>query len=280
MHYTVTAASFLLILMLAFPLPAQYPGRYPGGIGSPYPGRYPTGPGIPIPRRSKDKKADNKSQQPQLQSLTGVLRQMDDASVTIVAQDTRTITAKRSDTMKVFKKGEEISPGSLAKGDRVRIDATQDEQGFYHAVAIYVESEATPQDKAAAEAGAAPSRQKSDDSDDRPILRRQPAATDPGAETEKADSSPEPERPVRKVEIAEGNPNDLDPDRPHQRRGKPPARKSPARPDSAADNPTAQTRSETRSTAPPEPQVVASNRPNVQADRTEAPGPREDVRIA
>src|SRR5215207_9472534 len=110
MHYTVTAASFLLILTLAFPLPAQYPG----GNGSPYPGRYPTGPGIPIPRRSKDKKADNKSQQPQLQSLTGVLRQIDNASVTIVAQDTRTITAKRSDTMKVFKNGEEISSGSLA----------------------------------------------------------------------------------------------------------------------------------------------------------------------
>ena len=128
-----------------------------------------------------------------MQSLTGVLRQIDDASVTIVAQDTRTITAKRAETMKVFKKGEEVSPGSLAKGDHVRIDATQDEQGFYHAVAIYVESEATPQDRSAAEGGTAPSTQKSDQSDDRPILRRQPVPTDPAAESEKADASPEQE---------------------------------------------------------------------------------------
>ena len=107
MRYTVIAASFLLILTLALPLAAQYPGRYPRRHGSPYPGGYPTGPSIPIPRESKDKKADDRPKQPQLQSLTGVLRQIDDASVTIVAQDTRTITAKRADTMKVFKKGEE-----------------------------------------------------------------------------------------------------------------------------------------------------------------------------
>ena len=60
MHYTVIAASFLLILTLAFPVAAQYPGRYPGGISSPYPGSNPTGPSIPIPRRSKDKKADDR----------------------------------------------------------------------------------------------------------------------------------------------------------------------------------------------------------------------------
>ena len=118
MRYIVTALSFLLVLTLAFPMSAQYPGRYPGGIGSPYPGGYPTGPSIPIPRRSKDKKADNRPKQPQLQSLTGVLRQIDDASVTIVAQDTRTITAKRSDTMKVFKKGEEAVPRASQRRSR------------------------------------------------------------------------------------------------------------------------------------------------------------------
>ena len=150
-----------------------------------------------MPRRSKDKKVDDKSKQPQLQSLTGILRQIDDTSVTIVAQDTRTITAKRSDKMKVFKKGEESTAASLKTGDHVRIDATQDEQGFYHAVAIYVESEATPQEKSAAEVAAAPSTQKSAESDDRPIIRRQPAPADPsrrGRERE-GDSAPDRETP-------------------------------------------------------------------------------------
>ena len=132
MRYIVPAASFLLITALDFPLPAQYPGGSPGGYpggGYPYPGGgYPTGPGIPMPRRSKDKKTEEKSKQPQLQSLTGVLRRIDDSSVTIVAKDTRTITAKRSDDMKVFKKGRKASIASLTPGDHVRIDATQDDQ--------------------------------------------------------------------------------------------------------------------------------------------------------
>jgi hypothetical protein len=145
MRYILPVASFLLVLTLDLPLAAQNPGPYPPGGGYPYPGGYPTGPRIPVPRRSKDKKVDDKSKQPQLQSITGILQKIDDTSVTLVTPDTRTVTARRSDKMKVFKKGEESTAANLRNGDRVRIEATQDEQGFYHAVEIHVEGEVTPQ---------------------------------------------------------------------------------------------------------------------------------------
>jgi hypothetical protein len=207
MRYLATAAASLLVLMLALPLAAQYPGRYPSG--SP----------VPVPRRSKDKKTEDKSKQQELQSLTGILRKIDATSVTIVAPDTRTITAKFSDGVKIFKKGEESSASSLHSGDRVRIDATQDEQGFFHAVAIYVESEATPQEKSAATT----------------------------VDSENAGSTPEREPTATKVVAAA----ELDPDRPRTRRGKPPPRNSTAAAETASNELPPSTPPEARSSAPP-----------------------------
>ena len=77
MRLNVTSTSFLLVMTLQMPLAAQYPGRYPPGPGYPYPGGYPNESRIPVPGRSKNKKADEKAKQPQLQALTGVLQQID-----------------------------------------------------------------------------------------------------------------------------------------------------------------------------------------------------------
>jgi hypothetical protein len=277
MRYLASVASFLLITALDLPLAAQYSGgRYPGG-GYPYPGGgYPTGPSIPIPRRSKDKKADEKSKQPQLQSLTGVLRKIDDTSVTIAAKDTRIITAKRGENMKVFKKGEESAAAKLNPGDHVRIDATQDDHGFYSAVAIYVDAEATPQERTAAEAATTPSIPNSADDEDRPVLRRQPGPSEQGTDGEKAESAPVQQRAATTVVTAPNIADELDPDRPRTRRGKPAPRKTPA-PETvtsgaSAPAPTSPARSE--------PQVVASNAPRPEAERSGPTGPREDERIA
>jgi len=264
MRHLPTAASLLLILILDLPMAAQYPGRYPPGTGYPYPGGggYPTGPSIPIPRRSKDKKAEDKSNQPQLQTLTGVLRKIDDTSVTIVAQDTRIISAKRADNMKVFKKGEESNIASLTTGARVRIDASQDEKGYYHAVAIYIESEATAETKSAAEASSASSTPKS--------------AGDADEDGKKAETAPQRE-PAETMAITAGTANELDPDRPRLRRGKPPARKSSASSKTDSNEPPPP---ETSSTVRPQPQTVALNNSNREADRPEPATPREDPRIA
>lgn len=262
MRYILTAASFSLILILDYPMAAQYPGRYPPGTGYPYPGGYPTGPSIPMPRRSKDKKAEEKSNQPQLQTLTGVLRKIDDTSVTIVAQDTRIITAKLSDNMKVLKKGEESGIASLKTGDRVRIDATQDEKGFYHAVTIYIEAEATAQEKSAAEAAA-------------------PTSAPPGSSDEddkKAGSAPTRE-PAATMPITSDIANELDPDRPRIRRGKPPVKKTASTSTTESTEPP-QPQPVTPSTARPQPQTVALNTANRDADPPEPATPREDPRIA
>src|SRR5688572_30741943 len=190
MRYIATAAASLLVLMLAFPVAAQ----------------------------NRKKTADT-SKQPELQSLTGILRKIDATSVSIVAPDTRTITAKLSDNLKVFKKGEESSASGLKSGDRVRIDATQDEQGFFHAVAIYVESEAKTQE--------------------------QPSAAT--VDSENAEATSERDTAATKVVTAP----ELDPDRPRTRRGKPEPRKSTAVAEIASNELPASTPPEAR--LPPQP---------------------------
>ena len=235
-----------------------------------------------MPRRSKDKKTEEKSKQPQLQSLTGVLRRIDDSSVTIVAKDTRTITAKRSDDMKVLRKGETRPIASLTPGDHVRIDATQDDHGFYHAVAIYVESEATPEEKkAAAESATEAPAEKSAEDEDRPVLRRSPNPADQGSDSEKADSAPERERTSATVTVAPDTADELDPDRPRIRRGKPPARKTAGPVETASTQPASRPPRTTPGAVQTESQSVASNNPRLEADGAEGAAPRkEDARIA
>jgi len=280
MRYLASVALFLLITAFDLPLPAQYPGgRYPGG-GYPYPGGYPTGPSIPIPRRSKDKKAEEKSKQPQLQSLTGVLRKIDDTSVTIAAKDTRIITAKRAENMKIFKKGEESAAAKLNPGDHVRIDATQDDHGFYSAVAIYVDAEATPQERSAAEAASSPSIPNSADDEDRPVLRRQSGPSEQGTDDEKAESAPVQQRAATTVVTAPNIADELDPDRPKTRRGKPAPRKTPASETATSEAPGPNPQGVPPSTVRSEPQVVASNTPGREAGRIDPNGPPEDARIA
>lgn len=275
MRYLVAAAPLLLCLTLGTPATAQYPGSYPPGSRSPYPGGYPTGSGIPFPRRSKDKaKEKQQSNQPQLQSLTGVLREIDESSLTIVAADTRTITAKRSGTTKFTRKGEPATAASLTPGDHVRIDATQDDEGFFHAVTVNVESAGTPQDKVEAASANPPSVQRSE-SDERPILRRNTGAP---AEREPEPPKPAPPAPPPAVATAPAAPSapqcpeEPDPGPPRLRRGKPPVRKTPA-PLPPCVEPAAP--------AAPQPQVVASAAPvRVEKTAPDMSAPAEDQRIA
>ena len=223
-----SVATVLVTLALELPLAAQYPGG-----GYPYPGgsRYPTIPGIPVPGRNKGKTADK---QP-TQALSGILQQINDGAIMLVTKDTRTITAKLSAKTAFLNKGEVTTAANFSAGDHVRIDATQDEQGFYHAVTVELESKGTAADRAMIEGAAPPSVQKSDDEDERPVLRRKPAAgaAEPApekAETPRAaEEQPEPEpRRQSSTQVAQQEPDCLDPDdpgRPVVRRGKPVPRK-------------------------------------------------------
>src|SRR5579872_1540891 len=101
----------VLLLTSEFPARGQYPdpGGYPPGSyppGSYPPGRYPGqgGPGLPFPRRGKKNKTKNQEdQQEQFQTVKGTLRQLDEKTVVVEAQDTRMINLKRTANTKFFK---------------------------------------------------------------------------------------------------------------------------------------------------------------------------------
>src|SRR5689334_15119354 len=106
------------------------PGGYPGG----YPGRLPgsRGPSIPIPRTSKktttsDPKATAK---PNLQ-LSGLIRKLDEKSMDLALVDTRFLTVQISEKTTV--------PKGLQAGDPVRVEATLDDDGIYHAVNVKID---------------------------------------------------------------------------------------------------------------------------------------------
>ncbi len=132
----------------------RYAARYPGG-GYPYPGgRSPTGSGIPIPRRSKGKTTDAKTTTEPTNTMSGIVKQLNETSISIVAQDTRTITAKLSDKTKFLNKGAAATAANFSVGDHVRIDATQDNEGFYHAMTVALEKKGTTADQETIEVGA------------------------------------------------------------------------------------------------------------------------------
>lgn len=123
-----TLLSLSLVVCAAF---AQYPpGGYPPG-GYP-PGTYPPGTypgqqgGIGIPRRSKSASTTQKTDDYQV--IRGVVRSIDDKSMEVGADDERIVTLQINDKTK--------KPDKLIPGDKVEIDATQDDKGAFVATEI------------------------------------------------------------------------------------------------------------------------------------------------
>ncbi len=234
----LTTAPLLLVLTLEFPLAAQYPGG-----GYPYPGgQSPTGSGIPIPRRSKSKTSDAKTPTEPMKAMSGVVKQINDTSISIMAQDTRTITAKISGKTAYLNNGAAATAANFSVGDHVRIDATQDTEGFYHAVTVALEKKGMTADRQIIETSAPPSVQKSSDQqDERPVIRRNPTAAtaDPAAEkeeqsdkaevaAEKPEQKPARQSATRVVDPTQDCYDAEDPGTPVLRRGKQTRRKPAA----------------------------------------------------
>ncbi len=213
-HLFLSFTILVFVVLADAPLSAQYPGGYPpGGYppgGGGYPGQYPpgqypggSGTGIPFPRRGKKKAAEKEAENPaNLQQITGVLRQLDDKSVVVTADDTRNINFKRSNTTKFLNKGAEIKPTTLKPGDHIMVEATQDSEGFLSAIRVNLEKEGTAAEREKAsvpvQISSQASSEKSDD--DRPILRRKDAgqhAPSPGVKSE-----PTADAAAKKPEIA------------------------------------------------------------------------------
>ena len=136
----------MLAFMLAadVPLMAQYPGQYPPGgyppggypPGGGYPGgQYPQGggSGIPWPKRKKKTESgkDTAADEANLKQIKGMLRQLDEKSIVVTADDSRNIQFKRAGTTKFLNKGEPMKADLLRPGDHIMVEANQYDEGYF-----------------------------------------------------------------------------------------------------------------------------------------------------
>ncbi len=201
----------VLFLTADLPLAAQYPpGPYPGG---PYPGGYPPGgcapgypcggggAGIPLPGRHKKNKDD---QQP-LQSVNGMLRQLNDKRIIMEAEDTRLLDFKRQDSTKFLKDGDPLKPDVLKPGDHLTIEYRQDDEGFMTAVNVTFEKEGTAAEREHASQPVdivEPVSQSKSGDDDRPVLRRNDSKKDEASNQD----AQQPAQPAAQTPTAQANP--------------------------------------------------------------------------
>lgn len=191
-------AGFVLVLLVAveFSLYAQL-GRYPGGYPPrPYPGRYPNDTGVGIPRGKK--KTETTKEPEVLANFSGKLQVLDDHQLVLKLDDSRLITCKRTAKTRFLRASDEIKPSEFHAGDKVSLEATQDEQGYLYAVNVRLEPPGAAKEPSPA-AEAAPSKQQSQEAEERP--QQAAVSIDP--------------------------PKQDDPNRPILRRGIPSSRKSP-----------------------------------------------------
>ncbi len=244
--------------MVAVDALAQYPGGYPGG----YPGQYPqqTGPGIPWPRKKK-KTADKQTDETNLQQIKGMLRQLSAKSLVLTADDSRNIEFRCADTTKFLNKGEPMKSDLLRPGDRVMVEANQDEQGYFYAVRVNLEKEGSMQDREKASVPVqvsvkSPPPDAGDrDDPDRPVIRRggsktsdaetKPAQPPTPAAAAPSKAEPPPEPPEKaELPVVESNVpiDESDPGTPKLRRGGPARTHKPAPVEVASSAPPASQR--------------------------------------
>jgi hypothetical protein len=150
------------------------------------------GGGIPLPGRHKKKK--NQDDQQPLQSLTGMLRELNDKRVVVEGQDHRILNFKRETKTKFIKNGDELKPEALNPGDHLMIEYTQDDEGFMTAVNVNLDKEGTPaeREKASVPLDVIEPVGDSKAESDRPVLRRKDPPPDQAAAS-KPDASPAPQ---------------------------------------------------------------------------------------
>jgi hypothetical protein len=131
----------LVCVALALPVAAQvYPGQYPRG---PYPpGQSPGGGGIPWPRRGK---SSQKTESEALKRYAGTLRRIDEKTALVEADDSRMIEFSLVAKTKFYKdtaKSAEMKPAELKPGDRLSVEAQENDEGYLSAVNVYLEKAA------------------------------------------------------------------------------------------------------------------------------------------
>jgi hypothetical protein len=234
--------------------PGQYPGgqypggQYPGGQypGGQYPGqgRYPQGgSSSPFPGRGSTTTKTQNNQAPVI-TITGMLRRISGSEMVVESDDKRIVTLALSTTTKYYKAaGGNAKTTDLQPGDHMNIDATKDDNGYFHAKTVTQVKQGTAEERAAASqpvddspvaGGGAGGGGNVDGDDDRPRLRRSPSSADSAAKADStAKADPEPRPVARNEPAAPAAPDPDDPGPPKLRRGTPQPRSS-----SSSDTPT------------------------------------------
>lgn len=175
------------------------------------------GPGLPFPKKgSKNKAAD----QAELDVLKGTLRSLGNDEILVEADDKRIFTIVRNDKTRFLEKDEPVKVDGILPGDRVMIDASQDDHGKWTAVDVRVTKRGSPEDHARA-------RSRVPTADINEPVPQKEAAREP---IERPSTEMAPVAP--KADISED-------DRPRLGRGKPAARKVASNGETAPDEPIA-----------------------------------------
>jgi hypothetical protein len=193
----VALADFPCAAQLGSPYPGQYPGGgYPGGgyPGGPYPGGgypgggYPgNGGGIPMPGRNKNgpKQASD--------TLTGKLQRISTSQLVVANDDgTQTTVSVEKSTKYFTPSGAAAKFGDFDTGDLVTIDASRDNQNYYHAVRMTLQQKATTADQKSGPQSTESSGSSGDS--DRPELKRNSSSRDSTAGSD-TPASDDPDRP-------------------------------------------------------------------------------------
>ncbi len=188
----------------------RMPGQYPPGGGNP------TGTGQPGGRPTRQ---DRNTKAPAVTvTTTGMLRTFTGTHFVLEADDHRIITYRNSSTTTITKDGKDQSIDKFQLGDRLVVDATQDNQGYYTAVSVKFEKAGTPADRAAAaetwdlprlsglpSSASGPSAPEREPGDDRPVLRRakDDSEKEPAAPVETGTANPRPKAPAAREPVEE-----------------------------------------------------------------------------
>jgi hypothetical protein len=223
---TLLVASALLVPVHGFGqigYPGQYPGQYPPGQG-PYPG---AGGGIRLPgQRRGSTTTTTKEEQARTSSITGILRRISSSELIVQSDDKRIVTLSLARATNYLKaSGGAAKSSDFGPGDHITVDATQDDNGYYHAknVTLVKQGNAEEQIAASAPVDSSPvadgqKNSSSGDDDGPPRLRRSDSTSD----SSQSDRSETP-RPVARANTPDKpvppDPDDAGP--PKLRRGTP-----------------------------------------------------------
>ena len=258
-----------LASLIAVPGQAQvYPGGGGGGIGYPgggvgYPGGGIGGGGLPFPGRGR--RNTNNNNVP-TENLLGTLQTISPNQLSMVTEDRLQITVMLANNTKYVKESGSAGRNSdFSAGDRISVDANQDNSSVYHAVRVTQVRVGNADDKAATSGSSRSSSgnaSSNDDDSDRPRLHRADnSSSSNNSSRDNSSSDPAPNAPTPRPQIARADP-------PQQR---------PAPSDPTDPGPPQLRRGRPAQTSAPDDSPIAGGRPSIHAEEvngvTKAPAP-------